>query len=443
MKISTYHKLRGDHVEFVKGRSSEFRQQRWDRIYVATLFTFFWKETIRTVRYYAASAKERSNVLVGGVMATLMKEELEAETGVSAMPGLLDERQALDDDSKYVVDHMIPDYSLLDSIEYEYPIRDAYIGYATRGCPNQCSFCAVNRLEPKFIHYCPIKRQVRGIEEIFGPKKDLLLLDNNVLASKDFRRIIGEILTLGFERGAKFGGRLRVLDFNQGLDARRLSRTKMRLLAETCIRPLRLAFDTLSMRKRYEDCVRVARDCGVLKIGTYVLFNYLDGPESFYKRLKISAELNKSLGTKISSFPMKYIPLNAKDRTYVGRRWNRQLLRGVQCILLATRGIVSPRLDFFEAAFGGSVEEFIKIAMMPEQYIIYRREYEMNGARDWRRLYDQLTTNQREDLLEVVSKGRVTEEAVVRAKTKRLKALLTHYVEARERELQERRSSRN
>jgi hypothetical protein len=31
---------------------------------------------------------------------------------------------------------------------------------------------------------------------------------------------------------------------------------------------------------------------------------------------------------------MKYVPLDAKDRSYIGKHWNKRLLRGVQCILL-------------------------------------------------------------------------------------------------------------
>ena len=57
MKISAYHKLRGDHVEFVKGCSRSHREYTWDRIYVASLFTFYWKVTVRTVEYYRQAVR--------------------------------------------------------------------------------------------------------------------------------------------------------------------------------------------------------------------------------------------------------------------------------------------------------------------------------------------------------------------------------------------------
>lgn len=40
MKISTYHKILGDEVHFVKGTNPSIDAEVWDRIYVTTLFTF-------------------------------------------------------------------------------------------------------------------------------------------------------------------------------------------------------------------------------------------------------------------------------------------------------------------------------------------------------------------------------------------------------------------
>ena len=124
MKISAYHKLRGDYVEFVKGCSSVHRGYTWDRIYVATLFTFHWKTTLKTIEYYLASVAKPRNVWIGGVLATLMGRELADFTGVTVVPGLLDRPGVLDRTSRQVVDHLIPDYSILDEIEYKYPLID-------------------------------------------------------------------------------------------------------------------------------------------------------------------------------------------------------------------------------------------------------------------------------------------------------------------------------
>jgi len=430
MKISSYHKRMSDEVHFVKGCRASFRETHWDRVYISTLFTFFWTETIRTIRYYMKSVTQPEDVIVGGVMATLLDNDIRNETGATVIRGLLDEPGVLDKGNLIIIDELIPDYQILDSIDFNYNVKDAYIAYATRGCPNRCTFCAVHQIEPHFRHYTPMQRQVRGIEEVYGAKQDLILLDNNVLASKSFKQIIRDICALGFERGAKLNGRMRRVDFNQGLDARKLSEKKIALLAETAIRPLRIAFDFISMKDRYVSRIRLAAKNGLLDLSNYVLYNYTDTPADFYERLRINCELNEKLGTKIYSFPMKYIPLTSKNRRYVGQNWNRKLIRGVQCILLATRGMVSPRLEFFEAAFGRSPEEFLEIALMPEDYIIHRMLYAKNGAADWLRVFRSLTTSQHRVLFNIHSEGRVTEEHFKRTKSPRFRQLLEHYIEA-------------
>jgi hypothetical protein len=430
MKLSSYHKRLGDEVHFVKGCNPVVRELEWDRVYVSTLFTFYWSTTMETIRYYARSVRSPEDMIVGGVMATLMEGEIRKASGVRVLAGLLDQPGMLDRGNSVIIDALIPDYQIMESIDYAYGVRDAYIAYATRGCPNRCRFCAVSKIEPKFRNYCPLPRQIKGIEDVYGPKQDLILLDNNVLASRSFRRIIRDICCLGFERGASLGGRMRCVDFNQGVDARRLTEKKMMLLSQTAIRPLRIAFDHISMKALYISRIRLAAKYGLLNLSNYVLYNYTDTPADFYQRLRINCELNEELGTKIYSFPMKYIPLTAKNRSHVGRHWNRKLIRGVQCILLATRGMVSPRLEFFEAAFGRSPEEFQTIALMPNEYIIHRRLYENNGAAEWTNIYHSLTKSQRNLLLAIHSDGRVTESHFKKTKSPRFRRLLEHYIEA-------------
>lgn len=403
MKISSYHKLKGDFVRFVKGCDREARAEHWDRIYVSTLFTFHWKTTIDTIEYYRRSVDDPKDVVVGGIMATLLEDEVRSTTGVTVVSGLLDKPGVLDRGDRCHIDVLTPDYRILEEADYAYGLSDAYIAYATRGCPNRCKFCAVSSIEPVFVDYLPLVKQVRSIEEMYGPKANLVLLDNNVLASERFDRIIDDIVRLGFERGARFGRRRRHVDFNQGIDIRRLTPEKMSQLARIALSPLRLAFDHIQLKDEYIDRVRMAVNSGITSLSNYVLYNYTDTPADFYERLRINVELNQELGTQIYSFPMKYIPLDAKDRTHIGEHWNRRLLRGVQCILLATKGKVGTHLDFFEAAFGRTVDEFVEIAMMPEDYIIHRRHHASNGAAEWREAFRALSKTQRTAFIEIVS----------------------------------------
>jgi radical SAM superfamily enzyme YgiQ (UPF0313 family) len=60
----------------------------------------------------------------------------------------------------------------------------------TRGCIRKCSFCAVPTIEPKYCGYIPITERIEETKKKYGDRRNLLLLDNNVLASKQFPAII-------------------------------------------------------------------------------------------------------------------------------------------------------------------------------------------------------------------------------------------------------------
>lgn len=356
MKPSTYHKQRGDEVMFYKGTRAEVRDQAWDIIYIATMFTYHWKTTLHTIKFYQRN-RQGAPLKVGGVLASLLADDLERETGIKPHVGLYEK-----------VDRLPPDYHLFDSV-YEYPVHDASIGYTTRGCIRRCPFCAVPQLEPEYVPYIPLKNQIDPT------KKDLILLDNNVLASDEFPRIIREIKACGFHKDAKFNGRLRRIDFNQGVDARLLTEKKMRLLSEIAIHPLRIAFDHIELKKLYIDKIRLAQKYRVRHLSNYILYNFNDTPEDFYERLRINIELNEELGLSIFSFPMRYIPLNAKSRGHIDNpHWTHRQLRGVHCILHASRGVVGPKRPFFEAAFGKDADEFKYIVEQPEEHIFYREK---------------------------------------------------------------------
>ena len=76
MKISAYHKLLGDNVVFFKGKSKELMEYLWDRIYVTTLFSFDWKITIDTINFYKRSVYKTKHFYVGGIMASLIPEDI-------------------------------------------------------------------------------------------------------------------------------------------------------------------------------------------------------------------------------------------------------------------------------------------------------------------------------------------------------------------------------
>ena len=435
MKISSYHKKLGDRVTFHKGLVNDVSWESWDRIYITTLFTFYWKATVNTILDYKdiVLRGDTSRLYVGGIAASLMPNELYEKTGVTNITrGVLDRPKMLDKDNALIVDSMIPDYSLLDYPNHDYDLKDSYMGYATRGCPNKCKFCGVNTLEPKYIEYSGIKPLVEGIKNQFGEKQNLVLLDNNILYSKKLKKIIKDIMDLGFEKGAKLNRKLRRVDFNQGVDARLLSEERVKLISKIAIHPLRIAFDNLKLKKQYEKAVRLAAKHEILNLSNYILYNYNDSPDNLWERLKINIDLNKKIGTKIYSFPMKYIPLNYTDRSYVDKNWNWFFLRNVQRILNVLKGSVMTGEDFFNRAFGENTKKFHEILHMPESILMYRSREVGDEEREWSSKFRKLTDNQRNKLIELLNSNRKQQELrnqYAKEKEGKVKGILEFYIE--------------
>ncbi|ADQ78734.1 hypothetical protein Palpr_0576 [Paludibacter propionicigenes WB4] len=443
------------------------KEPYYDRIYVTTLFTFYWKITIETINFSKKLVKDLNELKVGGISATILSDDIIKETGITPNKGLLDKPGILDKDNEIIIDTLPLDYSILDEIDYKYPENEAYYGYMTRGCIRKCSFCAVPTLEPRYDEFIPISQYIEETKLNFGEKRNLLLLDNNVLASPSFPNIIEEIKQLGFIKGGKYtepnqleisirnlklglndkayirrsytllrnllnkikgneqqnfynlledndllkpetvtkdkllniypliselytnhykhSYRLRYVDFNQGVDARLINESNIKLLSEIPIHPLRIAFDSIKYKEQYCNAIRLAAKYDIKYLSNYILYNDTDTPLELYYRLKINIDLSESLNISIYSFPMKFHPIVGEDRfnrNYLGKYWNRKFIRSVQAILNVTKGKVGKGRSFFNRAFGQNEEEFIKLLYMPESYILYRSYYEKNGKTD-------------------------------------------------------------
>lgn len=465
-----------------KGIWKQPQEKEWDIVCITTLFTFYWDITIETVLFARNYLVKRpNNLMVGGVLASIQPTELSVATGLKLHKhgnsggihiGILHPGD-LDKNNDVPIDELELDYSILDEIDYQYPMSNAYYRYTTRGCVRNCTFCAVKTLEPIYQEYIPLKTRIDIIREKYGEQKDLLLMDNNVLASKQFGTIIQEIKDCGFIKGAKYiqpnlldisienlkkcindrayirksqrlimelygelkdreesyfayqvifqkyhinklfsttkenllaayvelkdlsdkyyqpgEGKLRFVDFNQGLDARLFTPEKANLLGQIAIRPVRIAFDDINMRNTYCDAIRMCKEAGIKDFSNYLLYNYKDHPDDLYKRLEINIDLCDDLGISIYSFPMKYHPIRKMDemeedyshnRDYIGVQWNRKYIRAIQAVLNSTKGKIGRGTSFFKKAFGANLEEYHKLLEMPETMIIYRYFFEWLG----------------------------------------------------------------
>jgi len=459
MKLATYHKNKGDEVTFVRGCGGKVRDQFWDRVYITTLFTYTWDETIKTIKFYKETLFNLSGkCFVGGILASLMPQQIFNETGIQPVQGLLNHPQKIDQDDNIIIDRLPPDYEIIKQVENEnfsYENTDAYLGYTTRGCVWKCEFCAVKKFEPSYITYIDIRKMIREVNDRFGEKQNLLLMDNNVLASTKFDQIIDDIKAAGFVNGATFGKtrRKRIVDFNQGLDARFLTEAKMKRLVEIPLDPMRIAFDDIKYKKIYIDAIRLAHKYGQKNMSNYILYNFKDSPEDFYERLKINIELNEEfkidgsgIKTTIYSFPMRYIPLAARDRDIDtgNSRWNKRYLRGVKIILNVTKGPVMPGSEFFYQAFGNNAEEFKAILLMPEDFIrnrVVRDWRKIRGVkrlkpyvRNWMDTYFDLSQSEKNILIEILSPNGMSgvQEEINNSVSKRVKKLLSYHLNALE-----------
>lgn len=230
MKVSAYHKSMGDIVE----PYLPIFHRIYDKIYAFSIFTFTPKDDVTP------------DMIVGG-------------TGFdnhTLLPTAIEQSR--------------PDYSLSPDFPHA-------LGFITRGCPNRCPWCFVPEKEGEIHDY-------RTIDEIVScGRKSAMLLDNNVLAS-DFG--ITQIERIRDIRVA--------VDFNQGLDARRIDARLAALLAKVrWIRFLRLACDTSSQKEPVEKAVRLLRAAGYSsEIMIYVLIrddldDALDRVE-FLRSLKVT-----------------------------------------------------------------------------------------------------------------------------------------------------------
>lgn len=198
MKISSYFKSRNDFVEFRKGLMPKKQVESFDKVFITTLFTFDFDICIDTIRYYVEILGLK-NVYVGGIASSIMPENFEKKIpGIQILKGQLTSSEMLGYNDDINIDIMPLDYDILWDIDYEYPAADSYFVYTSRGCPRKCSFCAVKTLEPVFYECKNIKRQIEQVDEQFGPKKQLLIMDNNALNSENLEQNINILVELGF-----------------------------------------------------------------------------------------------------------------------------------------------------------------------------------------------------------------------------------------------------
>lgn len=149
-------------------------------------------------------------------------------------------------------EHAMPDYHLYDEYvranagskdtkKFRF-YTDYSIGFTTRGCIRGCSFC-VNQNYHSCSRHSPVQ------EFVDPDRKYILLLDDNVLACKDWREIFAELNATG-----------KPFQFKQGLDERLLTEEKCRVLfSSNWHEDYIFAFDNIADRHVIEDKLQMIR----------------------------------------------------------------------------------------------------------------------------------------------------------------------------------------
>ena len=220
MKLSAWHKRRGDAVEWWDG----FGQ--YDRVYMSKVFD----ET------YSPDMPEPTNAV----------EIVKGGTGYG-----------LDNKLPEEIEHIYPDYSLYPALT-----KDTAYGFLTRGCPRGCHFCIVAEKEGR--RAC----RVAELSEWWSGQKNIVLLDPNLLACPEHMRLLQQLIDSGT-----------YVDFTQGLDCRLLTSENIEAIKRVKLKQIHFAWDYMKESAAVLRGLKLYRGLTTRKINAmyatvYTLVNY-------------------------------------------------------------------------------------------------------------------------------------------------------------------------
>ena len=251
MKISGYHKEIGDSVILI---DSYDNVPTCDKYYISKVFNY---------THVPEEILDLPNITIGGTGFF--------EDGGCSLP--------------HDIEHHMPDYSLynefvstqiekgLKEVRYDHYLHCS-IGFTTRGCFRKCEFCVNKKYDRPFKH--------SPLEEFYDENRRFIcLLDDNILAFRDWEEIFDELISTG-----------KRFQFKQGLDIRLLTEKKAEKLAQCHYHgDYIFAFDHIEDKELIEKRLKIWRKHSKKSTKLYVLCAYSSQDakdiENTFERIRI------------------------------------------------------------------------------------------------------------------------------------------------------------
>lgn len=267
MKISAWHKAQGDSVEWC------IPLKHYDVVYTSKVFGDEYTMLDPTI-------VQADKIIYGG-------------TGfaISVVDGKEVYTKSNDTDLPYEIEHIYPDYSL-----YPEYTKDCAYGFLSRGCPNNCGFCLVSKKSGRVSH------KVADLTEFWNGQKNIVLLDPNIMACRDHKDLLKQLIDSGA-----------YVEFNQGIDARFIDESNIELLSQIKMKIIHFAFDFMKNEERIIRGLQLAKQH--LKLTdrnsiVYMLTNYDTSIKEDLYRVKRLKEVGFSPDVRIyrkASLPKRHI----------------------------------------------------------------------------------------------------------------------------------------
>ena len=195
MKLSAYHKSIGDVIEWY----DQLFGGKYDIVYVSKVFSFS-----SDYEYFINADR----VIYGGsgfAIKTIEGAEIYEKYNDISLPSY--------------IEHIYPDYSL-------YNITDHAYGFLSRGCPRNCSFCHVAKMQGLK------STKVSDLSEFWNGQKNIVLLDPNITACNDKNSLFEQLIDSKA-----------YVDFTQGLDMRLMTDETAEYIKRIKTKQLHFAWD--------------------------------------------------------------------------------------------------------------------------------------------------------------------------------------------------------